>query len=701
MNRIDQRGLPPILIADDDMMIRVMARARLEALGFSVVEAEDGEQALRVLQTVRPQLFVLDVMMPGKDGFEVCRALRVDPRFAHLPVLMVTGLEDADSINRAYESGATDFITKPINWVIFGHRVRYMWRAAMVGEELRRSENKNKTLIDAIPDLMFHLQKDGAIQEYKLPKALQTSWAKGELYGKNIEEAFPSNSRQISMSVARALETGEMQVCEHQEKSGRATTYYESRIVAGDDEGAIVIVRDITEKKNAEQQILHLAYNDTLTGLLNRNSLKEHLNRALSEAKRRKRCVAVILFDLDRFKRINDTFGHNTGDQLLEAVAGRLLGCVRKGDLVARSIPDGSPISVGRLGGDEFLTLLPEIEKAGDAGKVARRILDSISHPFFIAGREIFITASIGISVYPHDGDDAECLLKNADAAMYHAKDQGKNNVQFYSREIDPAARENLALENEMRKAMERGEFTVYYQPQVDLKSGEIVGCEALLRWPHPEMGFISPQQFIPLAEETGLIVPLGKWVLFQACTQAKAWNSALPSGLRVSVNLSSYQFRQKDLIDVIAESLENSGLPPAQLELEITESAIMQDTEGAVLMLKALQQMQIRIAIDDFGTGYSSLSYLKRFPLNVLKIDQSFIRDITVNSQDASITTAIITLAQSLGLEVIAEGVETREHLQFLQDKGCDLMQGYFFSRPVPADEFQRLLREHSKKDL
>ncbi len=702
MNRVETtRELPLILIADDDMMLRVMARARLEALGFSVVEAEDGAQALQTIQSVEPELFVLDVMMPEKDGFEVCRGLRANPRFAHAPILMVTGLEDADSINRAYETGATDFITKPINWVIFGHRVRYMWRAAMVGEELRRSENKNKTLVNAIPDLMFHLQKDGAIQEYKLPKALQTSWANGELYGKNIDEAFPSNSRQISISVARALETGEMQVCEHQEKSGRATTYYESRIVAGQDEGAVVIVRDITEKKNAEEQILHLAYNDTLTGLLNRNSLREHLNRALSEAKRCGSCVAVILFDLDRFKRINDTFGHNTGDQLLEAVADRLLRCVRKGDLVARSNPHGSAISVGRLGGDEFLTLLPEIEKTGDAGKVARRILDSISHPFFIAGREIFITASIGISVYPHDGDDAETLLKNADAAMYHAKDQGKNNVQFYSREIDPAARESLALENEMRKAMERGEFTVYYQPQVDLRSGKIVGCEALLRWPHPEMGFISPQQFIPLAEETGLIVPLGKWVLFQACRQAKAWNSALPSGLRVSVNLSSYQFRQKDLIDVIGESLETSGLQPAHLELEITESAIMQDTEGAVLMLKALRQMQIRIAIDDFGTGYSSLSYLKRFPLNVLKIDQSFIRDITKNRQDASITTAIIALAQSLGLEVIAEGVETREHLQFLSDKGCNLMQGYFFSRPVPADEFQRLLQEHSSKEL
>ena len=414
------------------MMIRVMARARLEALGFSLFEAEDGAAALQAIENLDPGLFVLDVMMPEIDGFEVCRALRATPQFANAPVLMVTGLEDADSINRAYEAGATDFITKPINWVIFGHRVRYMWRAAMIGEELRRSENKNKTLIDAMPDLMFHLQKDGLIQDYKLPKALHTTWSDGELCGKNIDKAFLLNSRgpRLSQSVARAIDSGEMQVCVHEVKSGRALTYYESRIVAGDDDGAIVIVRDITEKKNAEAQILHLAYHDTLTGLLNRNSLKEHLNQAIAEAKRHIRCVAVVLFDLDRFKRINDSFGHNTGDKLLQVVADRLLGCVRKSDLVARSHPDGSATTIGRLGGDEFLTLLPEIDKVQDAGKVARRILESISQPFFIAGKEIFITTSIGISVYPHDGEDADALLKNADAAMYHAKEQGKNNIQ-------------------------------------------------------------------------------------------------------------------------------------------------------------------------------------------------------------------------------------------------------------------------------
>jgi len=695
IDRSEER--PLVLIADDDMMIRVMARARLEALGFSLVEAENGVEAMASIEYVRPKVFVLDVMMPEMDGFAACRALRAIPGFAHTPVLVVTGLEDVESINRAYEAGATDFITKPINWVVFGHRVRYMWRASMVGEELRRSESKNRALINVMPDLMFQIQRDGTVQDYKLPKGSQSSWSPLDLCGKNIDEAFAvkPQGRPISQHVAKAIESGEMQVCEHQVKSGRAARYYESRIVAGEDEDAIVIVRDITEKKNAEEQILHLAYHDTLTGLLNRNSFKEHLNQALALAKRHGRYVAVILFDLDRFKRINDTFGHSTGDQLLQGVADRLLTCTRKTDVSARSQADGSKTLVGRLGGDEFLTLLPEIASVQDAGKVARRILEAISQPFLVAGREIFITPSIGISVYPHDGADTDTLLKNADAAMYYAKDQGKNNIQYYNRSINLAASERLALENDLRKGMERGDFVVYYQPQVDLRTGEIAGCEALVRWLHPEMGLISPQQFIPLAEETGLIVPLGKWVLFEACRQAKEWNSNAPSTLRVSVNFSSYQFKQKDLIEVIAEALETSRLEPSRLELEITESAIMQNTDRAILMLEELREMQIRIAIDDFGTGYSSLSYLKRFPLNVLKIDQSFIKDITVNSQDASITTAIIALAQSLGLEVIAEGVETREHMLLLKEKGCDLMQGYFFSRPVPADDFSKMLQD------
>ncbi|MDR3570412.1 MAG: EAL domain-containing protein [Syntrophobacteraceae bacterium] len=697
MNGVDPTGKRPlILIADDDMMIRVMAAARLEALGFSLIEAENGAEALKAISHVKPELFVLDVMMPEIDGFEVCRKLRTNPEFAHVPVLMVTGLEDADSINRAYETGATDFVTKPINWVVFGHRVRYMWRAAKIGEELRRSESLNKTLLDAMPDLMFHLKEDGAIQNLKLPRGRQGAWSPAELCGKNIDEAFgiDSGERLISKCVAKAIETREVQLCEYQVRSGRTLTSYESRIVAGENEDAIVIVRDITEKKNAEKQILHLAFHDPLTGLLNRNSLKEHLNQALAQAQRHGRCLAVILFDLDRFKRINDTFGHSTGDKLLQGVADRLLSCIRKSDVPARSGPDDLISAVGRLGGDEFLSLLPEIDSARDAGRVARRILESISRPFLIGGEEIFITPSIGISIYPHDGSDPESLLKNADAAMYHAKDQGKNNIQYYNKSLNLAASERLAMENDMRKGIERGDFAIYYQPQVDLRTGDIVGCEALLRWIHPELGHISPAQFIPLAEETGLIVPLGQWVLFEACKQAKAWHAGLPSDVRVSVNLSSYQFRQKDLLEVISEAIESSGIEPTHLELEITESAIMQDTDRAVLTLGALREMQIRIAIDDFGTGYSSLSYLKRFPLNVLKIDQSFIKDITVNSRDAAITTAIIALAGSLGLEVIAEGVETKEHMLLLREKGCDLMQGYYFSRPIPPDDFAKVLR-------
>lgn len=698
MSSIEKRSERPlILIADDDMMIRVLARARLEALGFSLIEAENGVQALGIVESTRPDVIVLDVKMPEMDGFETCSALRAMPKLALTPILMVTGLEDTESIHRAYEAGATDFVTKPINWVIFGHRVRYMWRASTAGEELRRSESKNRTLINAMPDFMFQINRQGTIQGYKLPKGLETAWASRELCGTNIDAALTGNGGKIiTEHVARALESGEIQLCEHQVRSGRALKCYESRIMAGEDEDAIVIVRDVTEKKKAEEEILHLAYHDTLTGLLNRNSFKDNLKRELASAERHKRHLAVVLLDLDRFKRINDTFGHSTGDQLLQDVAGRLLSCLRKSDVCSRpNMDDESGTMVGRLGGDEFMILLAEIGSMQDAGKVARRILDTIAHPFLLAGKEIFITPSIGISVYPHDGTDADTLMKNADAAMYHAKEQGKNNVQFYNRSYNAEAAERLALENNMQRGLERGEFEVHYQPQIDLRTGQIVGCEALVRWHHPDMGLIGPNQFIPLAEETGFIVPLGQWVLFEACRQAREWNSQRRRGLRVSVNLSSHQFRQKDLIETVSGALEMTGFEASNLELEITESAIMQDAGRAILMLEELREMQIRIAIDDFGTGYSSLSYLKRFPLHVLKIDRSFIKDITVNSQDAAITTVIISLAQSLGLEVIAEGVETLEHLMLLRGKGCDLMQGYFFSPPVPGDSFSQMLEE------
>jgi diguanylate cyclase (GGDEF)-like protein/PAS domain S-box-containing protein len=451
-------------------------------------------------------------------------------------------------------------------------------------------------------------------------------------------------------------------------------------------------VQDITGRKQAEEQIAYLAYHDTLTGLPNRRLFKDRLTHTLAHSRRHGHLAATIFLDLDRFKRINDTLGHSVGDVLLQEVAKRLVNCVRKSDSVGRPFVDEFTTDVARLGGDEFTVLLTEIREIQDAAKVARRILAALLEPFYLDSQEIFVSASIGITVYPSDGEDAESLLKNAEAAMYHAKDQGKDNYQFYNDSMNAASSKKLALENRLRKALERGEFLLYYQPQLDIFTEEIIGAEALIRWRHPEMGLVFPGEFIGLAEETGLITEIGEWVLTSACLQNKAWQDAGLKRIRLAVNLSSRQFQQKELIEMISRALAMSGLDPRFLELELTESIVMPNAEEAVSTLQQLKAMGVRISLDDFGTGYSSLSYLKKFPLDTLKIDQSFLRDIASDPDSTAITKAIIAMGHSLNLRVIAEGVETEHQLAFLREQGCDEAQGYFFSPPLPADEFRLL---------
>ncbi len=451
---------------------------------------------------------------------------------------------------------------------------------------------------------------------------------------------------------------------------------------------AIHISRDITERKQAEEQIRFLAYYDSLTSLPNRTFYKELLARALIYAQRHKKVMAVLFIDLDSFKRINDTLGHDRGDELLRGVAERLLKRVRKSDCVARSGDDEVINIVSRLGGDEFIVLLNEVGHEYDATLVARRILSDISQPFTLSGREVFVTASIGISLYPSDGQDAETLLKNADIAMYSAKEQGKNNVQFYAESMNAAALTRFALENDLHKALERNEFMLYYQPKVDVRNGKTLGMEALIRWKHPVRELVSPAEFIPLAEETGLILPIGEWVLRSACLQNKAWQAAGVPCIPISVNLSRRQFEQQNLIEIVMRALQDAGLDASWLELEITESTIMQNPAKAISMLQTLKAKGIKISVDDFGTGYSSLDQLKRIPLDALKIDRSFVANITTNPDDAAIASAIIGMAHSLKLKVVAEGVETEDQMAFLRSLGCDEAQGYLFSRPMPAEE-------------
>jgi diguanylate cyclase (GGDEF)-like protein/PAS domain S-box-containing protein len=445
--------------------------------------------------------------------------------------------------------------------------------------------------------------------------------------------------------------------------------------------GMVCVVRDITERTYAEEQIKHLAYHDALTNLPNRLLFKDRLTVALSHAHREDARLAVLFLDLDRFKVINDSLGHNIGDQLLQAVAARVQACVRESDTVAR------------LGGDEFTVLLPRLHRSDDAGPVASKIIEAVRYPFHIEGREFFITTSIGISLFPEDGTDAESLIKNADTAMYQAKEVGRDNYQLFNALVNANALQRIALEHGLRKAMTSDEFAVHYQPIYDLQTGETTGMEALLRWTHPQMGAIPPATFIPLAEATGMMIPIGGWALREACRQTKAWHDAGHHELTLAVNLSVTQLQQVDLVDRVRTILAETGFAAGSLELEITESSAMQSPETSIRTLFELKKLGIRISLDDFGTGHSSLSYLKRFPIDTLKIDQSFVHDITSDPDTAAIVTAIIAMAHSLRLKVIAEGVEYPEQEEFLRRHGCDQMQGYLRTPPIAADEFLRFV--------
>lgn len=454
-------------------------------------------------------------------------------------------------------------------------------------------------------------------------------------------------------------------------------------------------IYDINSRKLAQETMLHMAYHDSLTGLPNRYLLIDRINQAIKSAQYRNRLVAVLFLDIDNFKRINDTLGHSAGDFLLKDVAGRLQEFIRKSDTLSRPLQGEEDATIARLGGDEFTILLSEISAIQNAAQVAHRIHDIFRQPFTVAGRELFITASIGISIYPHDGADAECLLKSADIAMYYAKDHGKSNFQFYSEQMNKAACMRLEMENRLRKAIDNREFHLYYQPQMDIRTGDVVGIEALIRWIDAQNNVVLPGMFIPIAEETGLIIPIGEWILENACRQNKAWQDAGFPPMYVSVNISGIQFKQPSFIKTVDTVLRETGLDPRHLELELTESILMESTEASRQTLNELKSMGVRLSIDDFGTGYSSLSYLKRFPIDTLKIDRSFVKDVTTNPDDKAIISAIIALAKTLNLKVIAEGVETIQQLACLREMGSDGMQGYLFSPPLPHDYLTQLLKE------
>lgn len=810
------REQPLILVVDDDAGQRLLTSAALLPAGFTVLEAANGEQALSLFQTEQPDFVLLDVVMPGLDGFAVCEAMRRSPGGRYVPILMVTALDDLESVERSYQVGATDFITKPIQWVILHHRVRYILRASQALLELRESEDRFRTLVQAAGSVILVLSRDRRVLEFNRAAAVFHSFQREEPVGSDFMAALPfaghwdgpdaswsgegtlraldgdertllwnispfadaegsragwvvvgqditarrqaeQNMRKLSYVVeqnpisilitdpqggieyanrkfveASHYELGELLGRNHDflQTSALTTEEYqrlqqilaeggvwqgelctrhkdgellwESALVSGirDERGVIThfvwLREDITTRKQAEERIRFLAYYDHLTQLPNRVLLQERLQDAIELAKAKSQALAVLFLDLDQFKRVNDSLGHRAGDLLLQQVAIRLQDCLRSVDYICNASPDLIPAQdiLARLGGDEFVILLAEINHPDAVTKVAERILTVIGRPFMIEGNEVFSGCSIGIALYPFDGDNMETLLKNADTALYHAKNVGRNNYQLFADWMRAATLQHVELESLLRKALERQELTLYYQPQVDVSSGRILGVEALLRWQSRELGNVAPADFIPLAEETGLIVPIGEWVIRTACAQARAWQKAGLAPLRMAVNLSPRQFVDTSLVPLIAHVLDETGLRPDLLELEITESLLMKDP--VLDTLHNLKRLGVRLAIDDFGTGYSNLGYLRQFPIDRLKIDKSFVQDIEGEHDDAAITAAVIAMARCLRLEVIAEGVETEEQLTLLRAMNCHEMQGFLFSRPCPAEHITALLSDY-----
>ncbi len=699
------------VVASADPSARTVVAAALESQGFTVLEIEDPALVVDSLANSRPDLLVLDAASPGLDVVGICTTLRGMEGGSRVRVLVITDEGDPEAVERALAAGVSDFAARPFTSSLLGHRIRHMLRSAALLDDLQRSE---ATLESA--QRLAHLGNwTWDLSRHEMKWTSETY----RLLGYPLDHPHPRSQDYLSRvhpddadMVARALEAtlrGERTFSvDHRVVHADGTLLFlhsEAEIVRnpqGQPSRLTGTIQDITDRKQAESRIRFLAFYDSLTGLPNRLHFNEQLKKHLELAHRTGRTAAVMFMDLDNFKRINDTVGHSVGDRLLRAAAARLRDAIRASDLVSRvdAVP-GPEGAVARLGGDEFIVLLPDISRAEDPARVARRVLDAFHQPIPVGDREFFVSMSIGIGIFPQDGENAEDLLKNADAALYHAKDSGRNNFQFYSPSLNATAFQRLSLETSLRKAIERNEFVLHYQPQVQARDGRLIGVEALIRWNHPDLGLVYPGQFVPVAEETGLILEIDDWVLRQACVQARAWLDAGVHQIHVAVNLSGSQFHRKDLLERVDDALGSVDLPTRCIELEITEGVLMSNAAATLEVLQQLQARGFRIAVDDFGTGYSSLSYLRRFHADVLKIDRSFVHDIATNPDAAAIVSAIITLAGTLKMRAIAEGVEHPHQRESLYELGCDLMQGYLFGKPVPPEETTKLLRSVAGQHL
>ncbi|HHB91796.1 MAG TPA: EAL domain-containing protein [Thioploca sp.] len=705
-----------VLVVDDDEINRLLIRETLQQSGLLVEEVESGEEAIEHFRKNPSDIILLDVIMEGIDGFETCSSLRQLPTGLHVPIVMMTGLNDIKSITYAYKSGATDFITKPINYTILAYRMRYMLRANQVFNRLYSNETRlRKTQeIAKLGYWEWNIKQNTFYISKQALKILGLSDSANLQHPQELLNFILQEEREsIHTYFSEALHSNKDFVIEHKiiTSDNIVKNIYQEAELQQDSNGQeqwIVTIQDITERKKTEAKIVRLAYYDHLTSLPNKVFLNEYLTKIIDQSKCYNQIFAILSIDIDHFKRINSSWGQKTGNELLQQIAARITKCIRTSDYLTRGnlkLPEqacyqpNKSDTLIRLGGDEFVLLLTDINSRIEVQPIIQRIYKVLQEPFITEKENCYLTISTGIAMYPNDGQDTDTLLMQAEMAMHNAKQQGRNNFQFFHKSMNTQVRQRLILENELHKAIEREEFEVYYQPKIELTEYKTVGMEALVRWNHPEKGIISPVNFISLAEETDLICLLGEWVLQQACKHTKYWHK---QGfiLKVAVNLSTVQLKKPDILENIRKALQDNDLPAEYLELEITEGVLIEDYETSYTILSEIKKIGVYIAIDDFGTGYSSLSYLKKFPFDTLKIDQSFIRDLATDPDSSALTSAIIALSTCLNLKVVAEGIETNAQLDFMKKHQCDEIQGYLFSPPLSYKDFDNWLRNPHHPD-
>ncbi|NOV28862.1 EAL domain-containing protein [Methylomonas sp. ZR1] len=716
-----------LLFVDDDTNVLKALHRLFRHENYTLYLAEGGAEGLTVLREHTVDIIVCDMQMPTMSGAEFFA--QAFERWPDTVRILLTGYADLESTIQAVNKGRIySYCTKPWN----GEELKLLIHNALQEKRLREEQERLSAIIrqqnDALKAINEHLEEKVEQRTAELAQANKTlllhnqaieaarngititdarqagnplvyanpafqritGYDKAEVLGRNLSFLLGEDHDQPgleSLRIAIRRKTTGYAVIRNYRKDG--SLFWNELAIApiknANDEVThfVAIVDDITEFKSNQAQLEYRANYDDLTGLVNRNLLNDRLNNAISTAQREHKVFCLFFMDLDDFKVINDTMGHSVGDEFLKIIAGRLLNCVRACD------------SVARYGGDEFVCVCPSIAKTDDAALIAARIITEISQPLQLNGHTLHGAVSIGISFYPADGADKETLLQHADTAMYDAKDKGRNSFSFYTQAFNQRLMQRLMLEEDLRQALRLEQFVVYYQPKFDLHSEQISGMEALLRWNHPEKGLIPPDHFIPLTEDTGLILPIGEWVLHTACLQAKAWQLAGLPAINMAINVSPKQLHSPTFDQTITRVLRQSGLDASFLDLEITEGAVMQDPDNVAITLTRLKNIGIRISMDDFGTGYSSLSYLKRFPFDNLKIDKAFINDIPLGEGDVTLVLTIIAMAHNFKLKVVAEGVETQAQMDFLARNGCDEIQGYFFSRPLPASEVEQLLKK------